>query len=94
MRSPPFRITSYNVCYTKLLRSSQSSSSGSASINLTFAAGTDPDIAQVQVQNRLSIAQPRLPQEVIQNVATQCVFARRGRTGAASRSMPSRNNFV
>ncbi len=46
--------------------SSQSSSSGSASINLTFAAGTDPDIAQVQVQNKLSLADPLLPQSVQQ----------------------------
>ncbi len=44
--------------------SSQSSSSGRVSINLTFAADTDPDIAQVQVQNKLSLATPLLPEEV------------------------------
>lgn len=44
--------------------SSTSDSSGSASITLTFDAGTDPDIAQVQVQNKLSLATPLLPQEV------------------------------
>ena len=41
--------------------SSTSDSSGSAQINLTFKAGTDPDIAQVQVQNKLQLAVPRLP---------------------------------
>ena len=44
--------------------SSTSDSSGSVSINLTFEAGTDPDIAQVQVQNKLQAATPLLPQEV------------------------------
>ncbi|EYC52209.1 multidrug transporter [Hylemonella gracilis str. Niagara R] len=43
---------------------STSDSSGSASIALTFASGTDPDIAQVQVQNKLQVAMPLLPQEV------------------------------
>ena len=46
--------------------SSSSSSSGRASINLTFEAGTDPDIAQVQVQNKVALATPRLPTEVVQ----------------------------
>lgn len=46
---------------------STSRSNGRAQITLTFITGTDPDIAQVQVQNRLSIAEPRLPREVIQN---------------------------
>ncbi|QIB65133.1 efflux RND transporter permease subunit [Kineobactrum salinum] len=44
--------------------SSNSSSNGSATITLTFASGTDPDIAQVQVQNKLQLAMPMLPQEV------------------------------
>ncbi len=44
--------------------SSTSDSQGNASITLTFAAGTDPDIAQVQVQNKLAAATPLLPQEV------------------------------
>ena len=38
--------------------------SGIATITLTFEAGTDPDIAQVQVQNKLQLAMPLLPQEV------------------------------
>ncbi len=44
--------------------SSQSSSQGSASITATFAKGTDPDIAQVQVQNKVQAALSRLPQQV------------------------------
>jgi len=43
---------------------STSDSTGRATITLTFDAGTDPDIAQVQVQNKLSLAIPVLPQEV------------------------------
>jgi multidrug efflux pump len=50
--------------------SSSSSSAGSASITLTFEPGTDPDIAAVQTQNRVSLAQPRLPSEVIQQGIT------------------------
>jgi len=46
--------------------SSTSSSRGQASINVTFAKGTDPDIAQVQVQNAIQAAIPRLPGEVQQ----------------------------
>src|SRR5690554_976362 len=44
--------------------SSQSSSNGIATVRLTFETGTDPDIAQVQVQNKLQLAMPLLPQEV------------------------------
>ena len=43
---------------------SESSSTGSATITLTFRPGTDPDIAQVQVQNKLSLATPLLPEAV------------------------------
>jgi hydrophobe/amphiphile efflux-1 (HAE1) family protein len=43
---------------------STSSSNGSASITLAFQPGTDPDIAQVQVQNKLSLATPFLPEQV------------------------------
>src|SRR5690606_35044794 len=46
--------------------SSSSSSSGRSSITLTFETGTDPDIAQVQVQNKVALATPRLPTEVVQ----------------------------
>ncbi|EJM70901.1 hydrophobe/amphiphile efflux-1 (HAE1) family transporter [Pseudomonas sp. GM50] len=44
--------------------SASSSSAGSASINLTFTAGTNPDVAQMQVQNKLQQAESRLPQSV------------------------------
>ncbi|MBV2131390.1 efflux RND transporter permease subunit [Pseudomonas sp. MAP12] len=44
--------------------SAESSSDGSMSIIVTFEQGTNPDIAQVQVQNKLQLATPRLPQEV------------------------------
>ena len=46
--------------------SSTSDSSGQATITLTFAQGTDPDTAQVQTQNKLSLAQPLLPSTVQQ----------------------------
>jgi len=46
--------------------SSQSSSRGQASITAIFAKGTDPDIAQVQVQNKIQTAVSRLPQQVQQ----------------------------
>jgi len=45
---------------------STSESSGSVTITLTFDNGTDPDTAQVQVQNKLALATPLLPQEVQQ----------------------------
>src|SRR6056297_2335833 len=44
--------------------SSNSTSAGSAEVTLTFETGTDPDIAQVQVQNKLSQATPLLPEPV------------------------------
>jgi hydrophobe/amphiphile efflux-1 (HAE1) family protein len=44
--------------------SAQSSSAGNVTITLTFEQGTDPDIAQVQVQNKLQAATSLLPQEV------------------------------
>src|SRR5690606_28797316 len=46
--------------------SSTSDSSGRAQITLTFETGTDPDIAQVQVQNKLQAAMPLLPATVQQ----------------------------
>ena len=44
--------------------SSSSDASGTATITLTFDPSVDPDIAQVQVQNKLQLATPLLPQEV------------------------------
>ncbi|QHI99137.1 efflux RND transporter permease subunit [Xylophilus rhododendri] len=49
-----------------LYLSSNSDDSGAATITLTFAAGTNPDIAQVQVQNKLQLATPLLPTAVQQ----------------------------
>ncbi|MCX4161195.1 MULTISPECIES: efflux RND transporter permease subunit [Paraburkholderia] len=53
-----------------LYLSSTSDDSGTATITLTFAAGTNPDIAQVQVQNKLQLATPLLPQ-VVQQLGTK-----------------------
>ena len=47
-----------------LYMSSQMTSDGNVTITVTFSLGTDIDKAQVLVQNRVSIAQARLPQEV------------------------------
>jgi hydrophobe/amphiphile efflux-1 (HAE1) family protein len=44
--------------------SSTSDSSGTATVTMTFAQGTNPDTAQVQVENKLQSATPLLPQEV------------------------------
>ncbi|MHB8812686.1 MAG: efflux RND transporter permease subunit [Steroidobacteraceae bacterium] len=44
--------------------SSTSGSNGQTVITLTFATGTNPDIAEVQVQNKVNLAQPLLPAEV------------------------------
>ena len=43
---------------------SQSTSDGRMSLTITFELGTDLDTAQVLVQNRVAIAEPRLPEEV------------------------------
>src|SRR5215475_3210705 len=47
-----------------LYMSSTSASDGSYALTVTFEVGTNLDIAQVLVQNRVAIAQPLLPQEV------------------------------
>ncbi len=52
--------------------SSTSDSAGAIAINLTFKAGTDPNIAQVQVQNKLQLATPLLPQ-IVQRSGIQVV---------------------
>lgn len=46
---------------------SSSDTSGTAEINVTFKPGTDPELAQVDVQNRLKAVEARLPQAVRQN---------------------------
>ncbi|MGL5238872.1 MAG: efflux RND transporter permease subunit, partial [Plesiomonas shigelloides] len=50
-----------------LYMTSSSSSNGQMNISVYFSLDTDPDIAQVQVQNRVSLALPQLPQAVQQN---------------------------
>ena len=59
-----------------LYMSSTSDSAGAVAINLTFKAGTDPNIAQVQVQNKLQLATPLLPQ-VVQRQGIQVVKSTR-----------------
>src|SRR5471030_1923511 len=49
-----------------LYLSSSSDDTGQSTTTLTFAGGTDPDVAQVQVQNKLALAVPRLPAPVQQ----------------------------
>ncbi|MCF7749779.1 multidrug efflux RND transporter permease subunit [Bacillus subtilis subsp. subtilis] len=50
--------------------SSSTDTSGEASITATFRPGTDPELAQVDVQNRIKAIEPRLPQVVRQNGLT------------------------
>ncbi|MFO1120171.1 MAG: efflux RND transporter permease subunit [Rhodospirillales bacterium] len=48
-----------------LYLASTSGNDGTLNLQVTFAIGTDADIAQVNVQNRVALAQPRLPEEVV-----------------------------
>lgn len=50
--------------------SSSSTDTGDYSLTVTFAVGTDPDIAQVDVQNRVSIAEAQLPTQVTEQGIT------------------------
>src|SRR5690606_3921490 len=57
-----------NMMYMK----SVAGSDGVLGLTVTFMPGTDPDMAQVQVQNRVAQALPRLPEEVrLQGVTTE-----------------------
>jgi len=49
-----------------LYMSSQSTNDGAMNLTITFKVGTNLDVAQVQVQNRVAVAQPQLPPEVQQ----------------------------
>lgn len=49
---------------------SQSTDDGNLSLSVTFEVGTDIDKAQVLVQNRVAVAEPRLPEEVRRNGIT------------------------
>ena len=53
-----------------LYMSSTSSNDGSYALNLSFEVGTDPDIAAVNVQNRLQLAEPLLPEDVTRQGVT------------------------
>ena len=48
-----------------LMYFTSSSSNGGGSITLYFETGTNPDVAAVQTQNRVTLAEPRLPREVV-----------------------------
>ena len=50
-----------------LYMESSSSNSGSLTVNVTFDVSTNADLAAVEVQNRLKLAESRLPAEVVQN---------------------------
>ena len=56
--------TSVNGVEDMIYMSSKSANDGSYSLNVTFDVGTDPDMAQVNVQNRVSQIESKLPQEV------------------------------
>ncbi|MGC9403174.1 efflux RND transporter permease subunit [Vibrio genomosp. F10 str. 9ZC157] len=56
--------TSVNGVENMLYMSSKSANDGSYSLNVTFEVGTDPDMAQVNVQNRVSQIEAKLPQQV------------------------------
>lgn len=53
-----------------LYLSSTNSNTGQSGLTMTFAVGTDPALAQVDVQNRLSLAEPQLPPEVVREGIT------------------------
>lgn len=53
-----------------LYMSSSSTNNGTYSLTVTFAVGTDPEIAQINVQNRVATATPRLPAVVSQTGVT------------------------
>ncbi|WP_415906771.1 efflux RND transporter permease subunit [Neptuniibacter sp. QD72_48] len=53
-----------------LYMSSTSANDGSYSLDITFAVGTDPDQAAINVQNRVALAEASLPQEVVRQGVT------------------------
>ena len=79
---------------------SQSASDGTATITLTFENGTSADIAAVQTQNRVTLAQPRLPAEVnqqgirIAKVSAGFLGAIGLRAGSGGPSAAELNNIV
>ena len=72
-----------------LYMSSSSDDNGSYSLTITFDVGTDPDIAQVKVQNRLSQVMSQLPAlglsstDIVNAISSQNIQASVGQIGAA-----------
>ncbi|MCL4685700.1 multidrug efflux RND transporter permease subunit [Myxococcota bacterium] len=58
--------TAINGAENMLYMSSSSSNAGSYSLTVTFEVGTDPDLAQIDVQNRVQLTFPKLPVEVVE----------------------------
>jgi multidrug efflux pump len=58
--------TQVNGVENMIYMSSTSSNTGQYQLTVTFEIGTDPDIAAINVQNRVSLAEPQLPQAVTQ----------------------------
>ena len=78
---------------------STSDSSGSVQITLTFAPGTDPDLAWAKVQNKLQLAMPALPDTVQQQGVTVSKSTRNyllmvGVTTDGSQSMADLNDYM
>ncbi len=68
---------------------SQSTDDGALSLTVTFDIGTDIDKAQVLVQNRVAIAEPRLPDEVRRNGVDRAQALARPAAGRAPASRPT-----
>ena len=62
--------TAINGVENSIYMSSTSTDSGTYSLNITFAIGTDPDIAQVNVSNRVQLATSQLPEAVARQGVT------------------------
>ena len=78
-----------------LYMSSQSSNNGSMTLSVTFDVGTDPDIAQVNVQNRVALAEARLPEETTRQ-GSRCASSRRRcccLSSCSRRTAPSTTRF-
>src|SRR6185503_15810679 len=79
---------------------SSSNSNGSASISLVFENGTDPDVAVLQTQNRVKLAEARLPSEVVvqglsvSKTNSDFILALGVRSPDGSVSGPEINNIV
>ena len=75
-----------NMLYMK----STSGADGSYTLTVTFALGTDPDINTVNVQNRVNLAEPQLPEEVTRQGLTTKKKSRRRSSRSSSCIRPTR----